>query len=382
MEITMDTITQCLLGAATAQLGFRQRIGRDATLVAAATALLPDLDIFIAPILSLTGTENSSLSMITHHRGFSHSLGFYPVTAILVTWIWWWFRKTVLNNRQKNGNPDLETSTTDRNDRPSFWWLYGCVLVALMSHPLLDLFTSYGTQLFIPFTHKRYALDGVPIVDLIYTPILIVTLLACYIVRKIKVETRTITLIIGWTGFIVSSAYIAAGMRLHNHACEKMRQAIAAQVPSTTTQPSDDFEINAYPQLGTIFVWRVTAHNQAQWFVSRWNYLYDQPLKLSSVNEPENMWVRRAKEQPEVKIFDWFTLGQTRAGVYREDGYHIVEFFDMRYGSSPTSLDSIWSLRVVFSPMNSISAIDYVQPHRNQGLKQLAGRYWREIFTP
>jgi inner membrane protein len=377
----MDTITQCLLGAATAQLGFRQRIGRDATLVAAAAALLPDLDIFIAPILSLTGTENSSLAMITHHRGFSHSLVFYPLTAILLAWIWWWFRKTVLNNRRKNENPDLEASA-DANNRPSFWWLYGCILAALVSHPLLDLFTSYGTQLFIPFTHKRYALDGVPIVDLIYTPILIVTLLACYLVRKIKIETRTITLIIGWTGFLLSSAYIGMGMMLHHRACEKMRSTIMSQMPRAMTQPAGNFEINAYPQLGTIFVWRVTAHNENQWIVSRWNYLYDQPLKLKSVSEPNNEWVRRAKEQPEVEIFDWFTLGQTRTVSFQEDGYHFVEFLDMRYGSSPTSLDSIWSLRVAFSPTDSITAIDYIQPHRNQSLEQMAGRYWREIFTP
>ena len=43
----MDTITQGLLGAVTAQLGFRQRIGRETTWVAAAAGIMPDLDILI-----------------------------------------------------------------------------------------------------------------------------------------------------------------------------------------------------------------------------------------------------------------------------------------------------------------------------------------------
>ena len=65
----MDTITQGLLGAVTAQLGFRQRIGRDATWVAAAAAVVPDLDIFIVPLMSMTGMEVDSLAQLRYHRG-------------------------------------------------------------------------------------------------------------------------------------------------------------------------------------------------------------------------------------------------------------------------------------------------------------------------
>ena len=53
----MDTITQGLLGAATAQLGFRRKLGRGATWAAALTAMLPDLDIFAAPLMRAVGVE-------------------------------------------------------------------------------------------------------------------------------------------------------------------------------------------------------------------------------------------------------------------------------------------------------------------------------------
>ena len=123
--------------------------------------------------------------MMATHRGFTHSLLLYPFTAIPIALLWWWFRRTSL--------PPASDSL-----RVKFRWLYACVLVALATHPLLDLFTSYGTQLFLPLTHHRYALHGVPIVDIIYTPVLIITLLTCYLLRKRKTPAEKTTLIVGW----------------------------------------------------------------------------------------------------------------------------------------------------------------------------------------
>ena len=43
----------------------------------------------------------------------------------------------------------------------SFW--------ALVTHPILDVFTTYGTQILYPLSNKRFATDAVAIIDLIYT---------------------------------------------------------------------------------------------------------------------------------------------------------------------------------------------------------------------
>lgn len=91
----MDPITQGLLGAATAQLGFRQRIGRDATWVAAAAAIVPDLDVFVAPLLSLTGMEMDAMVQVRIHRGLSHSLLFAPILSLPIAALWWRLRRSV-----------------------------------------------------------------------------------------------------------------------------------------------------------------------------------------------------------------------------------------------------------------------------------------------
>ena len=165
----MDSITQVLLGAVTAQLGFRQRIGKDASWVAAGSALLPDLDLLASPILSLTGVEHTDSDMFMVHRGLSHSLLLVPLMGFVIAALWWWFRRI----------SNAKSEKREKANTVSFWLLYLCVSAALFSAPLLDLFTSYGTQLFSPISNKRFAIDALPIFDIIYTPILIVTLVFC-----------------------------------------------------------------------------------------------------------------------------------------------------------------------------------------------------------
>ncbi|MGB1248508.1 MAG: metal-dependent hydrolase, partial [Chitinophagales bacterium] len=46
-------------------------------------------------------------------------------------------------------------------------WLFS--FLALFTHVLLDAFTTYGTQLLLPFSDKRISFDSINIVDPVYT---------------------------------------------------------------------------------------------------------------------------------------------------------------------------------------------------------------------
>ena len=172
----MDTITHALLGAVTAQLGFRHKIGRDATWLATLAAVTPDLDIFIGPILSLTGAENGQMGHAPYHRGLTHSLLMTPVIALVIAAAWWWFRRRTADQDVHPAGGDMVTHPEVARQvqvRPPpratpFLLLYACVFIAALTHPLLDFCTSYGTQLFAPLTNTRYAWDALPIVDIIY----------------------------------------------------------------------------------------------------------------------------------------------------------------------------------------------------------------------
>ena len=89
---------------------------------------------------------------MVHHRGVSHSVIVLPFAALPVGWLGWW-----------------------RSDRkaPIWTWVH-LAFWALITHPLLDTCTSYGTQLLAPLSDQRYSTDAIGIIDLLYTTPLLV----------------------------------------------------------------------------------------------------------------------------------------------------------------------------------------------------------------
>lgn len=144
----MDSITQALLGASVqgAMLGRWQ--GRKALAYGAVLGTLPDLDVVI--------DYGDAVANMTYHRGFSHSLFVLSLLAVLLTWLIRRFR------------PD-ERYTGTR--------LFFGIWLVLITHVLLDAFTSYGTQLLWPLTTPPIAWSSVFIIDPLYSlPLLIAVL--------------------------------------------------------------------------------------------------------------------------------------------------------------------------------------------------------------
>jgi inner membrane protein len=105
-------------------------------------AVLPDVDYFVI--------FWDRLAFIRYHRGFTHSLVALPLFALA----------GALLGRYLGG---------PRWFKPLF--ILG--LAVLASHLLLDLATSYGTQLLSPFSRRRFALDWIFIIDPYFTALLL-----------------------------------------------------------------------------------------------------------------------------------------------------------------------------------------------------------------
>jgi inner membrane protein len=113
-----------------------------AALAGAIFAVLPDVDYFFI--------FWDRLAFIRYHRGFTHSLVAVPLLALA----------GALLGRVLGG---------PRWFRPLF--ILG--IVVLLSHLLLDLATSYGTQLLSPFSRRRFSLDWIFIIDPYFTALLL-----------------------------------------------------------------------------------------------------------------------------------------------------------------------------------------------------------------
>ena len=172
----MDSLTQIVLGASVAEATLGKKIGNKAIVLGAIAGTIPDLD-----IVSRFFVDDLTASVM--HRGFSHSLLFPLVAAPILAWV---LKK-------------IYSSYTD----VSFNDWFKMFFLAIITHPLLDAQTTWGTQLFWPF-EWRVAIENIFIIDPIYTlPFLTFLILTAFQDRLSKKRKLYNSL-----GLIISSAYL------------------------------------------------------------------------------------------------------------------------------------------------------------------------------
>ena len=137
----MDSVTQLTLGAAVGEAVLGRRVGNKAPLWGALLGTLPDLDVIANPFL----TEMQALAW---HRSMTHSLLFVVVMAPLLGW----------------GLRRLHAA----DEVPWARWA-AMVAACLGTHVALDVLTTYGTQVFWPFSDYPLIVGSVFIIDPLYT---------------------------------------------------------------------------------------------------------------------------------------------------------------------------------------------------------------------
>lgn len=201
----MDPLTHALAGATLAWAATGRRLGRRALLIGAGAALLPDLDVLIR-------SSDDALLAIEHHRGFTHSLLFIATGGLLAA---------LPFRLRPNAAPfrlDLIAAT-----------------LAWASHGLLDAATTYGTQLFWPFSRYRVGLDIISIVDPLFTVIALAGVIAALASRH-RLVILALSLMVAWLtiGFVQRERASAAQERLARHRHEAVvRGAVFPTVGNT-----------------------------------------------------------------------------------------------------------------------------------------------------
>ena len=172
----MDSLTQIVLGASVAEATLGKKIGNKAIVLGAIAGTIPDLDI-------VTRFFVDDLTASVMHRGFSHSLIFPFIAAPILAWI-------------------LKKIYSDYSDVSFNDWLK-MFFLAIITHPLLDAQTTWGTQLFWPF-EWRVAVENVFIIDPIYTLPFLTFLILTAFQKRLSKKRRLYNSL----GLILSSAYL------------------------------------------------------------------------------------------------------------------------------------------------------------------------------
>ncbi len=330
----MDPFTHVLLGATVSYVGWRQRLGRTAALAGGLAAFAPDADVFIR-------SATDPLLAIEHHRGFTHALAFAPIGAAIVAALW-------LIRPQWRAR--------------SRWLLvWGAALTGYITHPLLDAATSYGTQLWWPFSRHRAGWDLISIIDPLFTLTLLLGLILA--LRRQNAVPALLAL-------VLAGGYVGWGGFQHSRAMH-VQQQLAASRGHTFVRAE------VMPTLANNIIWRALYEHDGR--------IYSDRIRVGWTSKPQ---VREGWSLPRVQAND---LSETERGRDTQNSFSRFAWFsdhwvarspkdpgmlaDMRYSLSTEAFDPIWGIR--FRPAAETTPVDWVNRSRD---RQVNGReLWDEI---
>lgn len=269
----MDSLTQIVLGAACGEIALGKKIGNKALLFGAIGGTIPDLDVFIGKFL-----YTNEIQAMAFHRGFMHSLLF----AVLAAFLFGWFTYSLYNSKKR-------AYTTTRKD----WiWLF---FLAIFTHPLLDCFTPYGTQLFAPFSDYRVAFNNISVLDPLYTLPFLICMIAVLCFNRTSIKR------IKWTkaGIYMSTVYMlfTVGNKFYmDSVFEKSFKKAGISIDRFSAQPTI---------LNTI-LWYAVAETKDKYHLAFYS-LFDKSAtanKIITIDKSHNLIDMNAEN---LKTLAWFS---------------------------------------------------------------------------
>lgn len=304
----MDSLTQIVLGAACGEAVLGKKIGNKALLFGAIGGTVPDLDVFVGRWI-----YSNEIDILAFHRGFMHSILFSVLAAILFGWIVYKFYDS---GKRRN-------STTLKD------WIF-LFFLSLFTHPILDCFTPYGTQLFAPFSNYRVAFNNIAVVDPFYTlPFLISLIVMMFYNRNTNRRRLWLKMGVG-----ISSTYMlfTLGNKVYIDAIYKKSLASETIV----------FErFQTQPSIFNNILWYGIAETEDSYYVGFYSIFDSAPEVKNWKRLPKNHDLIPTTNK-DIKTLAWFSDGYYNftamdAGAFR--------YNDLRY----PSFDSNDANKSVFS---------------------------------
>ncbi|MHC2991315.1 hydrolase [Pontibacter sp. HJ8] len=230
----MDSLTQIVLGAAVGEAVAGKRLGNKALLWGAIAGTIPDLDVLANPWLD-------AVEQLSFHRSITHSFFF----AVLISPLLGWLLRRLYRNEE----------ATFRD-----WTLL--FFLGFTTHAILDSFTTWGTQLFWPFSNYGVAFYNIFVVDPLYTvPFLCFVVAAAFYNRKSSKRRM-----LNYTGLAISTAYILFSFVAKAYANDAFEESLQHQHIGYTSYISKPTPLN------TLF-WAVTAESENGFYTGFYSLL-------------------------------------------------------------------------------------------------------------
>ncbi len=283
----MDSLTQIVLGAAVGEAVLGKKVGNKAMLYGAIAGTIPDLDVLARNFVdTVTATE--------WHRGFSHSIFFSVLFAPIFGWLVW-----KLNAKANATWKDWSWLM--------FWGMF--------THPILDAFTTWGTQLFWPL-EIRLAFQSIFVIDPLYTLPFLVFLILAMFQKRTSDRRRKLN---RW-GLIISSSYLLFTLVLKGLAYKKFEASLESQGIRYT-------EMDIRPAPFSTVLWTANIDVEDAYLMGNYSFLDTQPIHFESYLKNRNLLGGLKEDDTVKRLIDiaqgWYTISKEKDQLI---------FNDLRFG--------------------------------------------------
>ena len=295
----MDPLSQGTVGAAFAQSTANKKNIFKISVIGFLAGLAPDLDILIQ-------SSTDPILFLEYHRQFTHALLFIPFGSLIVALLIFQLVKNSMRFRT----------------------VYFASLLGYATHGLLDACTSYGTQLFWPFSNERVTWNNISIVDPLFTiPALILIGIAIKMKKKVFGFFS-----IAWIAFYLSLGFV------------QYERALTAANELANERGHNPERLTLKPSFGNLILWKsIYQHNEtfyvdairtaqsSTWCLGESIRVFDYQYHLPNLEE-------ESQQKKDIERFRWFS--QDYLGYDKER--NIVT--DVRYSMIPNQISPMWGL--------------------------------------
>jgi inner membrane protein len=320
----MDLVTQGVLGAAVGYGVAGHRLGRKAIVLGALGGMLPDADVLLS--------DANEVAYWATHRGITHSLFFGPIVGVLFAWIALGLTRARVHARFSDSPTILSFGQ---------WWWFWCAV--LITHPMLDVLTTYGTQIFAPFDRTPYGFSVISIIDPIYTFVLIAGLVVVWRARSAQTPKERALFPVDarrpvWIALAISCAYLSLSGT----------QNVIAQRHAALERP--DAKVTAYTTIFSPWLRRVVAATEDGLEVGFVATLKPQPIRWTRLYHDKEALALfdQMRSHSNVQIYTNFARGPQHVTIATSlvDGHSELRVSDARFGVPGESVAGFWGLAV------------------------------------
>ncbi len=324
----MDSLTQIVLGAAVGEAVLGKKAGNKAMLYGAIAGTIPDLDTFAEYF-------TDTVTAIELHRGFSHSIVFSVLFAPIFGWI--------ISKIEKK---------KDISWKDWSWLMFW----GLFTHPILDSFTTWGTQLFWPLD-IRLEFRNIFVIDPLYTlPFLVFLILAMRSEKGSSKRQQYNNL-----GLIVSSVYLLITLGLKGITYLKFEDALHEQGISYN-------EIQTKPSPFNTILWTANVELEDSFLIGDYSFFDSQPISFQKYFKNHELLGPLRSNDKVQRLIEiskgWYTITKKNGDLF---------FNDLRFGVlDPNSEDPSFVFSYKLIEQNGKVTVEEVERNPEEAKKLLS----------